>query len=552
MIHYAIALTVVALVLAGLLPVIAQSLADQPLYMAEAAFTWDNYVRLFTEAAFGDVIRNSLVLAVLTTVMAVPMGVLLAVLVQRVGIPGGRLFETIILIPLFISPLVVAFGFVIAYGPAGYVTSQLTRAGISIGSVYSIPGMAVASTITLIPIVYQYTSNSIRRIDPRLEDAARSAGMGPLRLLRSITLPLLRPSIAYSAVLAFTLSLEELSIPLIYGPPARKQFFTSFIFEKGFRSTTVDYGIVGAACVFLFAILTVLVVLQMLSLRKLQRFTTVRGKGAAERRLEVGSLRWLGFAIVLVYALLGPVVPALAVAARAFTKVLSPLISPLDVLTLQNFTGIFEVAGYRSAIVNSVTVALIAAAVTTLLMALTVFVARRSTFRFARQLELVAFAPLSFPGIIVGFGLFYVFLLVPALGSLRGTVLALVIAFSIRAFPVAFGALSPGVLQIGQELDQAARAVGADWWRTVRSVLFRLVLPIMVATYFLLFASMVRAYSEAIFLSDGDSQVMGQVALAMWQSGASGQTAALSFIQIAIAVAATGVGRLVAKGNKHA
>lgn len=549
-IQYFIALSILGMVLIALVPIIMQALSDQPLYVVEAAFTWDNYIRLFTEAAFGTVIINSFLLAIGTTVLALPIGALLAILINRVGIPGGKFFEALILIPLFISPLVVAFGFVIAYGPAGYVTSFITdNLGIPLGSLYSIPGMAITSAITLVPIVYNYCSSSLKSLDPRMEDAMRSSGGGPIRILGSVTLPLMRPALVYSGLLVFTMALEELSIPLIYGPPAGKEFFTSFIFEKGLKSSTVDYGIVGAACTLLLFILVILVIIQMLVLRNMQRFTTVRGKGAAPRKLDIGKLKWVGLAFLVLYSVIGPLIPAIGVVIRAFTSILSPLISPLEVLTFDNFIEIFEVEAYRGAIFNSVMIALVGAAAAILVTTLVVMVIRRSRFRFAKPLEFLALSPLAFPGIVLSFGLFFVFLLVPGMNIAQGTIWAVTFAFMLRSIPTAFGAISPGMMQIGLELDQASRSVGADWWRTMRSVITRLIIPVLVATYFLIFASMIREYSAAVYLSDGDSQVIGQVSLSLWDSGSTGSTAAMSFIQIVIAVSAMLIGRGLMKGK---
>src|SRR5439155_15094127 len=95
--------------------------------------------------------------------------------------------------------------------------------------------------------------------------------------------------------------------------------------------------------------------------------------------------------------------------------------------------------------------------------------------------------PRAVPGLIVGIGFLWAFLLVPGIGGLRNTVLALTVAFIMRFIPLGFGAVSPSILRISGELDRAARIAGASWLRTMASILFPLLRPALLSGYVLLF-----------------------------------------------------------------
>ena len=545
-IQYGVFVLLLVLLAIPVVPTVWQSLSSVPLYEG-GAFDPGTYVRLFTDEDFGTVIVNSLLLSVLTTVFSIVVAVALSVLLVRVRVPGGRVMGGLLMWPIYISPLVLAFGWIIVYGPAGYVTSAV---GHLIGveqpwNLYSILGMALTSTVALTPIAYLYCANALRMADTSLEHAARTCGARPLRVIRTVILPMMRPPIMYSAVLIFTASLEELSIPLLFGKPVEIELFGSFLYDYGLDKADPDYGVLGAASVMFLAFLAVLVVIQGLVLRNSRRFIAVRGKATRVHRFDLGGWRWLGFAIAFGYIVLGPGLPLLGLIARAFTQVLSPLVDPLKVVSLGNFQIIFGYSEYIGTIGHSLIVAVIGGIATTVVAALAVLVARRSTFRAARAVEFTALAPQALPGVIMGLGFFWTILFVAPLRPLQGTLTAIILAFGVAALPAAFSAIAPMVMQVGGELDAAARSAGADWWRTFSRVLLRLITPALLASFVLVFVTMIKAFSAAVFLADADSQIIGTTALTLWTNGNTGAVAALSCLQIAIpAVVVVAAGKL--------
>jgi iron(III) transport system permease protein len=523
------------LVLAPILPIVYQSLLDRPLYDASGQVSLENYRNLFTSREFQQVVGDSFLFASLATVMAVVLGAVFAVLVGRTNVPGRALFSNVLLWPLYLSPLVVAFGWVIMYGPAGYVTGGIRNiVGFDPWYLYSIPGMALVAAISEIPVAYLFCSSSVSAIDASLEDAARSSGAGPIKTFFSVTLPLMRPPILYSAVLIFATSLEMLSIPLILGQPVGIDFFSSFLYTHGIATPRPDYGLLGAASVLLLAIVTVLVVLQTWLLGNAQRFVTVKGKASRPRTLDLGLWRWLAAGLIGLYVFAGAIIPIGGLLMRAFTKFLTPLVAPWRFLTFDNVQMIFSYPAYTRSITNSVTVALVGGIIATLFIALVSLVAHRSDFRFRRSLDFLALFPRSMPGIIVGIGLFWAMVLIQPLGFLRNTIWILVIAFSIRYLPTGFAAISPMVMRFGAELDNAARTMGADWWTASRKIMFVLIKPALYSSFVLLSIQFVKEYSSAVFLFAPGSEVMGTTMLQFWIQGDTGPVAALAMIQIVI------------------
>lgn len=552
-VQYSTLLLTAVLVLAPILPILYQSLIDRPLYDAGGVLTLQNYVNLFTDAEFDRVVVNSLIFGVLTTVISVVLGALLAILIGRTDIPGARFLGDVLLWPMYLSPLVLAFGWVLIYGPSGYITLWVqTRLGVTPWNLYTIPAMALVAAVSQVPLAYLYCSSSVRVADASLEDAARISGARPLRVLRTVTIPLLRPPILYSAILIFSSALEMLSIPLILGRPVGIDFFASFLYVRGLLSSTPDYGILGAAAMLLLLIATALLFVQMKLLGNTARFVSLRGKATRPRLFELGPLRWVAAVLVWLYIVLGAVVPVLGLVARAFTSFLTPLVSPLTVLTLDNVKLIFSYPVYVRSITNSLIIAVLGGIITTLFVLVIVLVSQRSGFRAGRALEFLALSPRAMPGIIISIGFFWAFVILRPLGPLRNTIFALLIAFSVRYLPTSYGAVSPMLMRVGSEIDQAARTVGADWWTTSTRILARLVTPALYASFVLVFIQLIKEYSAAAFLVAPGSEVMGLTTLQFWMQGDTGPVAALAVIQVIITAVVVFVGRKLLGVKTHA
>ena len=546
-IQYCLAVVTVVVVVGPIIPILYQSFLDRPIYDAARTLTLDNFRRLFTNAEFGRVVYNSLVFAFWSTVISQGLGAVVAILVGRTNIPLARMFGSLVLWPLFISGLVFAFGWFIAYGPSGYLTIYLrTILGFEPWNLYSISGMAIISGISSVPITVLFCLSSSALADTSLEDAARTCGARPIRVLTAITLPMLLPAIAYSGILNFLGALEALSIPLLLGEPAGIKMFMSFIYSEGIERPRPDYGIVGTATVVLLAIVALLIFLQERLLGNTRRFVTVGGKATARRTFDLGAFRWIAFALLLSYAVLGIAVPMGFVILRAFVSFISPLVPISQLLTLEHFRAAFGLPANVRALWNTLFLAVIGGGLATLAYALVSIVVHRSEFRFRGALKYVALTPRAVPGMIAGLGVFYAMLMLPFSQYLAGTIWIIMFAYLSRYLPTGYGVISPALMQIGPDLDRAARVMGASWWTTCRTILLRLLSPAMLAAYSLLFVAFLKEYSTAVFLFAPGTEVLGTAMLRYWANGDIGPMAALSAIQVALTVVFVAIAQLLA------
>ena len=534
-VQYGMALLTVILVAAPLIPVLYQSLLDRALYDAGQQFTLGNFGRLFQTSGFGLVIWNTVVFATLTTVISQTLGTLAAVLFGRTDMPAARLFGELFLWPIYLSALVLSFGWYTIYGPAGYLT--LLMQDIFDGApwnLYTLPGMAMIAGVSQAPVAYIYCMSSATITDPSLEEAARVAGAGTFRTLWRITLPLLLPAITYSAVLNFTVGLELLSIPLVFGDPAGITVLSTFLYNNGVASARPDHGLVATAAVLMLVVVCVLVWMQGRLLGNTRRFVTLGGKATRPRPFRLNRLRWPLCLVSAVYLLATVVAPIGVLLLRSFTSLLSPMVPLAEVLTLGNFANMFEYPVYLRSIWNSFVVSALGGVLATAMIALIAIIVLRSDFRWRGPLHYVALFPRAVPGVVAGIGFFYAFALVPGLGSLRNTIWILIIAFTMHYIPVGLGAVAPMLMQMSPDLDRAARVQGADWWTASRRIVLPLMRPALVACFVILFITFFKEYTTAIFLFAPGSEVIGTTLLQAWTQGEVGLVSALATLQVLV------------------
>lgn len=541
--QWALAVVLTLLVAFPLAPIVYQSFLSDRLYERDKQLTLHNYALALSSPELWATVLTTVVFVAAATVISLVLGVAIAVLLARTDVPTRSVLHDLVIVPFYVSPLVLAFAWAILYGPSGFATIGVRQLGLPTWELYSVGGMAVVAAVYYVPYAYLYAIGSLALTDPQLEDAGRIAGAGPFRTLFSITLPLLRPALLGSALLTLVSAIELLSIPLVLGLPVGIDVLATFLWATASRATPNDYGIVAAVSVSMLLVITVLVWLQARITGQERRFVTVGGKAIRGRVVSLGRVRWVVAILLWVYVLVCVLLPLLGIFAQASTSFLTPLVNPLELLTIDNFRQIFDQPAYVESIRNSIIVSVVGGLVATAFIAFAVLVTTRSDFPLRGVLSYVALYPRAVPGIIVGIGFLWSTLLVPGLGELRNTLAVLAVAFTVRFLPIGFGAVVPSVVRVSNELDRAGRISGASWLRTMRSVMVPLLRPALASAFILLFVSFLKEYASALFLVSRGSEVIGTTMIELWRQGNSGPVAALASVQLVITFVAILIGQ---------
>ena len=312
----------------------------------------------------------------------------------------------------------------------------------------------------------------------------------------------------------------------------------------------------SAGAVMMLVVATALLVLRNRLLGAEARFVSVGGKSGRQALMKLRRLRWPLTGLLALYLVFTTLVPVIGLALMSFVVVLTPLVPPWELLTSSHWNVLWEDDAFRRSIQNSAIIAVVGAVATTAFVALATLVAHRSGFRFRRTLPFLMLYPRATPGIIIGIGFFWAYLLTGAFGDyMRGSIWGIMLAFCVRNLPLAYIVMYPTLARIGEELDRAGRAAGAGWWRTSRSIVLPLLKPAMFASFILMFVEIINDYDPAVFLVKPGTEVMGATMLAQFIQGAVGPVSALAMVQVVITVIVLSIGakffKIDVAGGEH-
>ncbi|MCS5961517.1 ABC transporter permease subunit [Klebsiella pneumoniae subsp. pneumoniae] len=120
-------------------------------------------------------------------IIAIPLGGILAFLMVRTDLPGRRIIEPLILVPIFVSPMVLGFGYVVAAGPVGLLFPVGAAADRLCAVEYLLMfSIVVIAGLTHVPHAYLYISSALRSVGSDVEEAARTVGATPLQVMTSV------------------------------------------------------------------------------------------------------------------------------------------------------------------------------------------------------------------------------------------------------------------------------------------------------------------------------------------------------------------------------
>jgi iron(III) transport system permease protein len=553
----AIWVLVLVCVLAPVLPLVYASVQSKPIYAAGRVFTLAAYQQLFADPAFRTAAVNTLEFAAMTTACSVVLGASFAVLCSRTDVLGRRAYSVLLIAPIVLPPLGVILGWNSLYGPGGYAHDFITQTLHLPFNLASVPGMAVLGTAVAVPVVFLVCRATLSGIDSALENSARSVGASPLRVLGRVTVPMLRPALLNSGLLVFTLSIESLGIPLVLGSPQGHDLISSYLYNTWSSAFTPDPPVVSAGATLLLACACALLLLRSRLLGDQARFVSIGGRAAAAGQVQLGTfLRFILGGVLGLYLVATTIAPIAALALSSVVSELTPLIAPWHLLTLANWRTIGQ-GQFAHTIQNTVEIALVGGIATAMVAALATAIAHRSGFRMRRSLPFLLLFPRAIPGIIIGIGFFWTFLLVnPPGSSLRNSIWGIALALSIRSLTLAYFVMSAAFATVGEPLDNAARSAGANWWTTMTRVIFPILRPALFASFILLFISILNDYDPALFLVTPGHEIMGVTMLDAAQQGTNGPVAALAMVQVAITIVAIAAcARLFASrisGHQHA
>ena len=167
------------------------------------------------------------------------------------------------------------------------------------------------------------------------------------------------------------------------------------------------------------------------------------------------------------------------------------------------------------------------------------WVVYKSRRRGAKTLEFFAFLPVTVPGLVFGVALILLWASAPI--PVYGTLWLLLIAYVTRFMPYGIRFVSGSMLQIHNELEEAASASGASWWQTFRTVTLPLLRPGLVAGWIYACIISFREFSASVLLVGPGTNVLSVQLFNFWQGGYVTEVAAMGVLMVFMLILVVGV-----------
>jgi molybdate transport system permease protein len=185
-----------------------------PLVAILTRVKWSQFWSLITSTSSVAALELSLRTSTASAIACVVLGVPMALVLARSGLPGLRVARSFVLLPLVLPPVVGGIALLYTFGRQGLLGRYLEVMGLQIA--FSTTAVVIAQTFVALPFLVLSLEGALRTAGQRYEAVAATLGARPTTVLFRVTLPLVLPGLVSGAVLAFARSLGEFGATLTF------------------------------------------------------------------------------------------------------------------------------------------------------------------------------------------------------------------------------------------------------------------------------------------------------------------------------------------------
>ena len=379
-------------------------------FFVEGKFNSLDFYNVLTEPETFQALKNSFVIACMTTVGSVIVGTFFAWLVTRTDLPYKTFMKSLFLVPFMLPSFIGALAWKMLLSPhSGYINKmwmEMFNTTEPLFNIYSYAGIALVEVMYLFPFVFIQVCGALERMDPTLEESARISGAGLLTITRKITIPLVLPSIMSGALLIMLYSMAHFGTVAVLGIEQGIYNIPTLIYEKIHQSAgsfaSIRTGTVLATVLIASAALIIWTQQKILSRGHYQ---IIGGKSFRPMELKLRGLRYPLLFFCLAYIGFTIVLPTVVIFLVGGVQTYGLSILDPNNLSLDNYKYIlFEYDVTRDAIWNSVTLGLAAAFITMFAGVMISYVIVKMKVKGKGILEFLGMLPFSVPGSVIALG----------------------------------------------------------------------------------------------------------------------------------------------------
>lgn len=499
----------------------------------------EHYLTYFSTPALFASLLNSLYVALVSTVISVGLGFIVAYAVTRTAIAGKNIVRVIAMLPLYAPSLVHAIALIYLFGNQGLITKGFfgLLPGIDI-HLYGPTGVMLGLVLYCFPQAFLILTVALALADARLYEAATVLRTAPIRTFLTVTLPGVKYGLISATFVCFTLAFTDFGVPKVVGGNFNvlaTDIYKQVIGQQNF--------VMGSTVSILLLLPTVLAfVIDRIAQRRQVALLSARAVPLQPRPHPLLDRVMFGICLLVCLAILGTMGTALlASLVNVWPYNMSLSFRHYD------FAGVSG-GGYR-AYWNSVRMATYTALFGSVIVFASAYLVEKT--RRMRELRAVIYfasmLPVALPGLVIGLAYIFFFnqpnfliagLRLPnLLNGIYGTMAILVIANIIHFYTVGFLTATTALKQLDAEFETVAASMAVPFYRTFWRVTVPVCLPAILEIAMYFFVNAMVTVSAVIFLYSPSLQLASVAVVNMDDAGDTAAAAAMSMLIVFTSIA---------------
>ena len=505
----------------------------------DPGFTLEHWTNVASSRMFTKIVPNTLIVGVGAVLVATFFALPLAWLLNRTSLPFRNTFITLMAVVVIVPGFIKAMGWIMLINDRIGILNKALEALLGLErvplTVVNNPyGISWVMGLVLTPTMFFLISGPMRALDPSLEEVAAVSGMNPWRTLLRVSFPLVWPGTLAGVIYTFMTAISIFEVPAMLGAASGKvpvlatELF--YAVSPGGHNMDAAYGAAGVYGFLIAAPSIVALYFYLRVLTQARSYEVITGKAYRPRDLDLGRFKWLGLGFVVLYLMLGVVLPMLVLAWSSLLPYLQmPSISALSKVNLSNYEDLLLNLGGFSVIRNTMLLMVSVALLVMFFSFMISWVVVRTRIRLRKTMDIIAMLPHAIPGLAFAFALAMLGILTarwfPWL-PFAGTLGIIVAANVINRLSYGTRVTNSALVQIQGELEECAQLCGA---RDV-TIMWRVIVPLIMPS--LMFAGIwtalltFREVTMALFLTEINNRVLSVSIWHLWQNADFGIAAA--------------------------
>ena len=513
----------------------------------------DVFGKVFSSARAMQSLKNSFILAFTLVVTVNVVGTLCVLFTEYWDIKGAKILRLSYMTSLIYSGVVLVAGYKYVYGESGLLTKLLLQFFPNMNPNWFVGYGAVVFVMTFSCTQnhMMFLKNAIHGLDYHTVEAAKNMGASGTSIFFKVVLPVLKPTFFAITILTFLTGLGAMSAPLIVGG---EDFQTINPMIITFSRSTYSRD-VAAFLAIILGVATIILLTVFSRIEKHGNYISVSKTKAKLTKQKINNpilnvlahfVAWFMFVIYML-----PIVLIVIYSFCDYNTIMTGEFTATS-FTLENyqklFTSLDAIEPYIVSIVYSIGAALSAA----LISIICVRFVQKSKNKLNKLFEYGALIPWLLPSTLIALGL------TMAYGDrnplifnqvLVGTTVILLIGYTVIKLPFSYRMIRAAFFSVDNDLEDAAKCMGASTFYTMRKVIIPVILPAVMSVMILNFNGLLADYDLTVFLYHPLLQLLGIVVKAASDENASIDAKCMSFVYTVVLMILSSIALYFGQGN---